>query len=49
MTTTASPGYSNTTKNQDSDLKSYIMMLVEASTDTKLLKLSHASYQTTMD
>ena len=27
--TTASPGYPNTPKKQDSDLKSYLMMLVE--------------------
>jgi hypothetical protein len=27
--TTASPGYLNTPKKQDSDLKSYLMMLVE--------------------
>ena len=27
--TTTSPGYSNTPKKQDSDLKSYLMMLVE--------------------
>jgi hypothetical protein len=27
--TTASPGYSNTPKKQDSDLKSYLIMMVE--------------------
>ena len=27
--TTASPGYSNTPEKQDSDVKSYLMMLVE--------------------
>jgi chromosome segregation ATPase len=27
--TSASPGYPNTTEKQDSDLKSYLMMLVE--------------------
>jgi hypothetical protein len=27
--TTVSPGYSNTPKNQDPDIKSYLMMLVE--------------------
>jgi ElaB/YqjD/DUF883 family membrane-anchored ribosome-binding protein len=29
MSTTASPGYPNTLKKQDSDLKSYLMLLVE--------------------
>jgi hypothetical protein len=29
MPTTVSPGYSNTTENQESDLKSYLMMAVE--------------------
>jgi hypothetical protein len=29
MPTTVSPGYPNTTEKQDSDLKSYLMMLVE--------------------
>ena len=29
MPTTASPGYHNTPEKQDSDLKSYLMMLVE--------------------
>jgi hypothetical protein len=29
MPTTASPGYPNTPEKQDSDLKSYLMMLVE--------------------
>jgi hypothetical protein len=29
MPTTASPGYPNTHEKQDSDLKSYLMMLVE--------------------
>jgi hypothetical protein len=29
MPTKASPGYPNTTETQDSDLKSYLMMLIE--------------------
>jgi hypothetical protein len=29
MPTTVSPGYSNTSEKQDSDFKSYLMMLVE--------------------
>ena len=29
MPTTGSPGYPNTPKKQDSDLKSYLMMLIE--------------------
>ena len=39
MPTTASPGYPNTHEKQDSDLKSYLMMLVEVLRRTLITQL----------